>query len=672
MTKRHSFLIIVLLLTSVLKAQVDETRHSLDSLHHLLVISPKKDTNRVAIYRELSYTYCPIDPMKSLIYGRKTIALAKKIHWKKGIADGCFAKAEALFMMNKTNAAIDYHKFAKTIYRELNERKMLAFSHYRIGAFYASQGKYAQALISTYNYLKLSEESHRTRDIAIAYSNIANIHDDLKQFSSALKNYRRALNQFRKLNDYSSVANTLLEISIGLDKQKKYSTALKNGFEALAIYKRMNNPWGIAFAHAILGTSYNHINQYDKARYFLEKSTAWYESKDQAYYLSFCYEGLGISFLNTYKKKGKKELLDKAFGYALKAININQHIDNLLGLQDCYKTLSDCYKAGGNYQKALEATEKSMGYKDAIYNSENKETVKTLEDRHTIEVTQKEIQIAKLSLEVKERQKWILISGIVLLSIILSLLFYQSQNRKKTNSRLQLLNTELDASNNTKLRFFNILNHDLRSPVASLINFLHVQKENPELLNDETRKRIEAKTMKSAENLLDSMEDILLWSKGQMEHFKPLYSSYAISPLLQSIQNHFSSVENVRFHIECPEQLSLTTDENYLKTILRNLTGNAIKALQHKADATITWKAWEENHLIYVSISDNGTGGTPQQFKALYDDSEVTGIKSGLGLHLIRDLATIIDCTITVETQLEVGTTFTLVFNHSSLATNKG
>jgi signal transduction histidine kinase len=63
-----------------------------------------------------------------------------------------------------------------------------------------------------------------------------------------------------------------------------------------------------------------------------------------------------------------------------------------------------------------------------------------------------------------------------------------------------------------------------------------------------------------------------------------------------------------------------------------------------------------------LSITDNGPGGSQEKFKALYDDSEVIGIKSGLGLHLIRDLATAINCKIEVCSKSGLGTTFTIIF----------
>ncbi|HBI00156.1 MAG TPA: hypothetical protein DDY18_00865 [Flavobacterium sp.] len=241
-----------------------------------------------------------------------------------------------------------------------------------------------------------------------------------------------------------------------------------------------------------------------------------------------------------------------------------------------------------------------------------------------------------------------------------AILFYQNQQRKKTNHKLQQLNAELDQANKAKTRFFSILNHDLRGPVANLIFFLQLQKESPEMLDEESIKRMQDKTMSGAENLLNSMEDILQWSKSQMENFKPQPTNIEINSLFEDTKKHFSSTEHIQIQFENPSNLKLFTDENYLKTIIRNLTGNAIKALEGIDDPKIIWKAWQKDNQTFLSVSDNGKGATQEQFKALYDDKEVVGIKSGLGLHLIRDLAKAIDCEILVDSKLGEGTTFTL------------
>jgi signal transduction histidine kinase len=156
------------------------------------------------------------------------------------------------------------------------------------------------------------------------------------------------------------------------------------------------------------------------------------------------------------------------------------------------------------------------------------------------------------------------------------------------------------------------------------------------------------------------MEGLLLWSKGQMEHFKPDKKTLPVSKLFNDIENTFLGTQHVTFTFENNQQLNINTDEDYLKTIMRNLTGNAVKALSNVTNATIEWKAWEENSKQYLSITDNGNGIDEQQLHALNNGDAIVGIRTGLGFHLVRDMAKAIACNISVNSVLGKGTSFQL------------
>ena len=145
-----------------------------------------------------------------------------------------------------------------------------------------------------------------------------------------------------------------------------------------------------------------------------------------------------------------------------------------------------------------------------------------------------------------------------------------------------------------------------------------------------------------------------------MENFKPQPKEVSVNQLFDDTKKVFSGYHTIQFEYQNPDDISVFTDENYLKTIVRNLTSNAINVFSTTPNPTIIWKAWKENNVSYLSVTDNGPGASKDQFKALYDDKEVVGIKSGLGLHLIRDLAKAINCTIEVKSTLNEGTTFVL------------
>src|SRR5690606_20624561 len=204
-------------------------------------------------------------------------------------------------------------------------------------------------------------------------------------------------------------------------------------------------------------------------------------------------------------------------------------INNLRRYQGLAKYLSLAYELKSDYKKSLEIYKEHTFYKDSIFNEENdKELVRReigyefskREDSIRL-VSEKEIAVRDATLKANKKQKWLLFGGIFLLSVVGGLLFYQNRVRQKHNRKLEKLNSELDEANHVKTRFFSILNHDLRSPISNVIKFVRLQQNSNTPLDVTTQERLGQQTVKSAEDLLNSMEDLLLWSKAQMQNFEP-------------------------------------------------------------------------------------------------------------------------------------------------------
>jgi signal transduction histidine kinase len=243
------------------------------------------------------------------------------------------------------------------------------------------------------------------------------------------------------------------------------------------------------------------------------------------------------------------------------------------------------------------------------------------------------------------------------------LVYRQSAIRKAANSRLTLINGQLDEANRVKARFLGIISHDLRGPVANLISLINLRREAPDLLDEEEMVHGQQKITDTAENLLYVMEDILLWSKGQMVAFKPHIKTLSIHSVFMEMQLLYAGNGRIRISFNNPQDLHIDTDEDYLKTILRNLTSNALKAVDGRPDALIEWKAWRDNQQgACLSITDNGPGISTMQRAALFNNEADIGIKHGLGLPLVRDFAAAVNCTIEVSAAAGGGTTFLLLF----------
>lgn len=256
-----------------------------------------------------------------------------------------------------------------------------------------------------------------------------------------------------------------------------------------------------------------------------------------------------------------------------------------------------------------------------------------------------------------ENQRKIIISTIIisiLLVIIALLLIHQVYIKRKTNKKLE-------KANEIKSRLFIILNHDLKQPIASLISYLDLKASNPDIISKEEEKMLDQKTSKAANQLYTDMENLLLWAKNQMESFEPDFKHISINKLFDDIKTFFSYEERVKIEYEIEEDLFLKTDENYLKTIVRNFTQNAINASLN-IDRPIVWKARKEKQNVVLSIENQGKKIENQYIDLLLSEDENKVSKRGAGLIIIRNLAKSIHCKIKVETGEEYGTKFILTF----------
>lgn len=458
-----------------------------------------------------------------------------------------------------------------------------------------------------------------------------------------------------------------------LAKYKEGVAAVHNDF--ISIYLKQNNLQKAEERYFKFESFLKTVNLDDCFEYLIQSNLLFsdYYLKNKQYTKALSY----VNYANNYVEKyasvftkaqvnqmfGKIYLKQKEYQKALPFLQLAEPIlkeDTPEANSALQKLLSETYDGIGNTKLAYLYLNNYVKLQESLLAEKAKKNLAEMEAKYQNNAKKQELKTKNLQISNAKRQRWFLLSGLAFLAIVGLLLFYQNRTRKKANQKLQLLNQELDQANKIKARFFSILNHDLRSPVSNLIHFLHLQNDNPELLNEETQKRMQDKTISGAEDLLVAMEDILLWSKGQMENFKPQPTTVSIKKLFTDTQKIFSGYEKIQFNYLNPEKIELVVDENYLNTIVRNLTNNAIKALDKTQNPTITWTARTDNGKTILSITDNGPGAGLEKFKALYDDQEVVGIKTGLGLHLIRDLAKAIDCHITIDSQINMGTTFTL------------
>ena len=607
---------------------------SAQSLADSLLVELSKttnDTTKARIYIKLVDYYQQTNPEKSLKFANEGLKIVKKLNWEKGYAVYYNDIGSTYLSQTKYKEALLYLKKSLDYSNDLASIRCNTL--HNITIIYTNHENFE--LSKKYNTLlyKLAKENNIPFGLACSFSNFGEIYEKQKNHKKAKHYFSKALPIWQTINDSVQEATTLMNLG-----ELENNIALRIDY-----YNKSKKIWDKVDSEHIVAIS----NQMGLAEEYVKLT------KNDSLYK--------ISKINL----SKNELIDNAFALLQNAVNHCKKTNAEQNLIYAYEKLYELEEARGNYKKALEYSKLNHTLYTSFFSQENKNKLAKVESQKIIDLKNQEIKLKMLE---KRNQKIYFSVGIILLSIIGFLLFYQSKNRKKANeilkdinAELDIKNEQLDTANKNKAKLLSILNHDLRAPVANLIDFLHIQKDNPELLDEQTKKKYEASTIKNAENLLSSMEDLLLWSKSQMAHFKPKIQPVTIQNIFDDVKKHFDYNQKIQFTLVDKNKVCLNSDIDYLKIIVRNITSNAIKALENTANAQILYTAWQDQNHHFLSIQDNGFGISKDSLNQLLSTNNI-GTKSGLGLHLVLDLAKAINCKLSVDSKENLGTIFTLQF----------
>ena len=621
----------------------------------------KEDTFKVKVYNRIAQTYEVLNPLKCFPYAQKGLALSEKLNYKRGIAN--FNNNLGLYISDTGNSVLarTYLEKSYALNGEMANKYQQVNNLINIGKTYAHESDFSSSNTYLFKALAIAEEIKNNDQIAFIAGNLGSGY-----FSQ--NNYEKAAEYSEMQLKFGTLAGKTHHISKAYQRLGGVRHMLKDTMGAIAyLGKAMKiceeNDDKVGMADALLNLALEYAD-FKKQIEIMLRVDSIMEAINPNSEINVANKGnLGNAYNQLAKQSNspeKERYLKKAEGYLLRSKELAEQNASPEYQAHAYSMLSDLEEHRANYKAALDYYKRATVTNDSLFSQEKKNTIAGLEGKHNIATKDNEIAINKLMLANQRKTQWGLIAGLASLIVIGGLLYWQSRSRKKTNTTLMVLNSQLDEANKVKARFFSILSHDLRSPIVNLVHFLHLQKDEPDLLSEAQQAQHSQSISDSAENLLNTMEAMLLWSKEQMENFRPNIRQIPVNDLFEFIQKHFAHTDNISFTFENDASLQVATDENYLRTIMQNLTSNAIRALKNTPNASIAWKATKDADNIILTITDNGPGISAMQSKSLFDETVVSNEKHGLGLHLVRDLAKAIHFKIAVQSTPGMGTTFTL------------
>src|SRR4029079_14780589 len=242
---------------------------------------------------------------------------------------------------------------------------------------------------------------------------------------------------------------------------------------------------------------------------------------------------------------------------------------------------------------------------------------------------------------------------------------------------------QLSLSSKYKSEFLANMSHELRTPLNSLLILSKMLGDNPE--DNLTEKQVEfAKTIHNAgSDLLELINDILDLSKVEAGKMDVHIGSVGLPSIADYVERTFRPVADEK-KLELERALakdlpdSITTDEQRLQQVIRNLLSNAFKFTEKGKVSMRIAAAPSENvyvndvlgstkGLLAISVTDTGIGIPENKLRLIFESFQQadggTARKyggTGLGLSISREIARLLSGEIHVATQEGEGSTFTL------------
>jgi PAS domain S-box-containing protein len=244
--------------------------------------------------------------------------------------------------------------------------------------------------------------------------------------------------------------------------------------------------------------------------------------------------------------------------------------------------------------------------------------------------------------------------------------------RKQSELALQEKNVELAKAVATKDRFLAGMSHELRTPLNAIIGFTGTMlMKLPGPINDEQGKQLRM-VQSSARHLLSLINDLLDLTRiesGKVElEVAPMPCRELIDEVLSSFKPQARSKGLALEFEPTAENLTVSSDRRAVQQILMNLVHNAIKftnngtVLVRLARSMVGTRA-----CATISVSDTGIGiGSEQRGHLFQAFSQLDGNAlrqfegTGLGLHLSRKLASLLQGEILFDSEYGKGSVFTL------------
>lgn len=229
---------------------------------------------------------------------------------------------------------------------------------------------------------------------------------------------------------------------------------------------------------------------------------------------------------------------------------------------------------------------------------------------------------------------------------------------------------QLGELNRLRAEFISVASHELKTPINVIIGYLELLQENIYGELNPKQREITQTVMKQANTLTRLIKRLLDISRFEASGGRLEPREVELGKYLTHLESSFSVLANqrnitfnVRHGADLPELVYW--DEDRINEVLGNLLSNAFKFTPR--DGTVNLEVNSEGDHIIIAVCDTGVGIEPEQLPQIFDkffqadnQAQAATKGTGLGLAIAREIVEAHGGTISAESELGKGTTFTV------------
>lgn len=252
---------------------------------------------------------------------------------------------------------------------------------------------------------------------------------------------------------------------------------------------------------------------------------------------------------------------------------------------------------------------------------------------------------------------------------VASLYLLRMKELKRNNRAYQESIDRVEKANHAKSLFLATMSHELRTPMNGVLGMAQIIKD--ESSEDKTKENIQV-IIDSGQHLVTLLNDILDFSKIEQGKMVLENTAFSIDDTLthsNQVLKPLASKKGIDLITSnlTPHDVRFIGDSARLRQILFNIAGNAIK-FTNEGQVELRFILCKTPHThLEISISDTGIGIARDKLDNIFTPFEQAELSTtrkfggtGLGLSIVKQITDLIGGDISVSSEPNVGTTFTL------------